>query len=198
MDTTVSLDEEDDFDYEAGTEVFRTRRCIVRQIRLSDLKALYRIYAQPGVKDTLEELYEWEEEVAYTKTYIRMIYGFYGYGMWIVEEKKTGEVIGRVGFDDREVEDGTGKMRRILEFGYLIAPGWQKRGIGTEVCRKALQFLFRHFEEEMVTCLIEPGNCASACFAQKIGFLPAGSLMLGGKQMDIYEYRKRKSQKGQA
>ena len=189
MDAKVRQDEEDGFDYEAGTEVFRTRRCVVRQIRLSDLDALYRIYAQPGVTDFIPDLYEWDEEVDYTKTYIRMIYGFYGYGMWIVEEKKTGEVIGRVGFDDREIPDGHGGMRRILEFGYLIAPSHQGKGIATEVCKAALRYLFETYEEDVVTSLIEPENDISIRFAGKLRFSPVGEVDLGKKRMLVYEYR---------
>ena len=67
------MPEKDDFDYEKGTEVFRTKRCIVREIRLSDLPSLYAIYEEPGITDYLEPLYDWKEEVDYTKTYIRMI-----------------------------------------------------------------------------------------------------------------------------
>lgn len=187
MDTTVRFGEEDGFDYEAGTETFRTRRCIVRQIRLSDLDALYGIYAEPGVTDHLEDLYPWDEEVAYTKTYIKMIYGFYGYGMWIVEEKKTGDVIGRVGFDDREIPDGNGGMRRILEFGYLISPKRQQKGFATEVCRSALRYLFRNFEEDVVTSLIEPDHDISIRFAEKLGFSCKGDVDLGKKRMLVYE-----------
>ena len=118
-----------------------------------------------------------------------MIYGFYGYGMWIVEEKKTGEVIGRVGFDDREIPDGKGGMRRILEFGYLITPVRQRRGIATEVCRAALRYLFKNFEEEVVTSLIEPENDVSVRFAGKLGFSHTGEVDLGKIRMLVYEYR---------
>ena len=190
MSARITQGDDEGFDYEAGTVVFRTRRCIVRQIRLSDLDALYRIYAQPHVTDYLEDLYSREEEEAYTKTYIRMIYGFYGYGMWIVEEKKTGDVIGRVGFDDREIPDGNGGMRRIIEFGYLITPDLQRMGYATEVCRAALRYLFLHFEEDTVTSLIEPGNQVSIRFAEKLGFSDKGEVLLDRKQMRVYEYVK--------
>ncbi len=196
MNTTERAGEDEGFDYEAGTEVFRTRRCIVRQIRLSDLDALYRIYAKPHLTDFMEELYTRNEEVEYTRTYIRMIYGFYGYGMWIVEEKETGEVIGRVGFDDREIPDGSGGMRRIIEFGYLITPDRQQKGLATEVCRAALRYLFRHFEEDTVTSLIEPGNRISIHFAEKLGFLCTGEVAIGKKQMLVYEYRKSTQKSG--
>ncbi len=190
MSTGVTAKDDAGFDYEAGTIAFCTRRCRIRQIRLSDLDALYRIYAQPGVTDYLEDLYPREEEVEYTKTYIRMIYGFYGYGMWVIEEKKTGEMIGRVGFDDREIPDRKGGMRRIIEFGYLVTPDRQRRGFATEVCQAALRYLFKHFREDIVTSLIEPENRVSIRFAEKLGFAYAGDVMLERKRMLVYEYKK--------
>ena len=181
------MPEKDDFDYEKGTEVFRTKRCIVREIRLSDLPSLYAIYEEPGITDYLEPLYDWKEEVDYTKTYIRMIYGFYGYGMWVVCDKETGELIGRVGFDDREIPDGNGGMKRILEFGYLIASGRQRQGYAAEVCLAALRYMEKEFGEDTFTSLIEPGNEVSFHFAEKLGFMPAGVVELSGKPMKIYE-----------
>lgn len=179
--------ETDGFNYEKGTEVFRTKRCLVREIRLSDLPALYRIYDEPGITDYLEPLYEWDEEVDYTKTYIRMIYGFYGYGMWAVCDKKTGELIGRVGFDDREIPDGRGGMRRILEFGYLITTRLQRQGYATEVCRAALRYIEKEFGEDTITSLIEPGNDVSIRFAGKLGFVPVGEAEVSRKNMLVYE-----------
>ena len=138
----------------------------MREIRLSDLPRLYEIYEGPGITDYLEPLYEWDEEVDYTRTYIRMIYGFYGYGMWVICDKATGELIGRIGFDDREVPDGSGGMRRILEFGYLIAAERQQKGLATETAKGALWYLFQSYEETKVTSLIEPPNKVSIRFAE--------------------------------
>ncbi len=179
--------ETDDFDYEKGTEIFRTERCLVREIRLSDLPALYRIYDEPDITDHMEPLYEWDEEVEYTKTYIRMIYGFYGYGMWVVCDKKTGELIGRVGFDDREIPDGKGGMRRILELGYVITTRLQRQGYATEVCRAAIRYMEKEFGEDTFTSLIEPENDGSIRFAEKLGFVAAGDVIVSQKDMLVYE-----------
>ena len=184
------MPEEDSFDFEIGREVFKTPRCLAREIRLSDLPRLYEIYDGPGIKDFLEPLYEWEEEVEYTRTYIRMIYGFYGYGMWVVCDQSTGLVIGRVGFDDREIPVEDGSMRRILEFGYLIASDRQNCGLGTEVCRGALSYLFGEYEEDTVTSLIDPGNLLSIRFAERLGFSRTGETVISGKRMLVFEITK--------
>ena len=80
-------------------------------------------------------------------------------------------------------------MRRILEFGYLITPDRQRKGFATEVCKVALRYLFRHFEEDTVTSLIEPDHDISIRFAEKLGFSRRGEVALGKKRMLVYEYR---------
>lgn len=68
--------------------ILETKRCIVRELELSDLDALFSMYAEPGMTDYMEGLYEYEEELEYQKAYIENMYRFYGYGMWLVFEKK--------------------------------------------------------------------------------------------------------------
>lgn len=166
------------FDYEKKREMFRTKRCIVREMGLSDLPDLYRLYEGEGVTDYMEPLYDWDEEIEYTKTYIQMIYGFYGYGMWVVIERATGELIGRVGFDDRTLPDGPEKSRRILELGFLIAPEKQGQGLAAEVCRAAIGFMREEFSEDTFTCLIRPENTASIRLVERLGFSCVGQVTL--------------------
>lgn len=170
----------DTFDYEKKREIVRTPRTIIREIALSDLPALFRLYQEPGVTDYMAPLHEWEEEVEYTKTYIQMIYGFYGYGMWVVTDLETGELIGRVGFDDRTLPDGKNGSKRILELGFLITPKRQGQGHAEEVCCASIRYMQEEFEEDTFTCLIEPGNEASVRLVKKLGFSQEGTVLLDG------------------
>ena len=86
----------------------------MRELELSDLDALFSMYAEPGMTDYMEGLYEYEEELEYQKAYIENMYRFYGYGMWLVFEKKTGTLIGRAGVEHREELNGD------MELGYAI------------------------------------------------------------------------------
>ena len=40
--------------------ILETERCIVRELELSDLDALFSMYAEPGMTDYMEGLYEYE------------------------------------------------------------------------------------------------------------------------------------------
>ena len=68
--------------------ILETERCIVRELELSDLDDLFSMYAEPGMTDYMEGLYEYEEELEYQKAYIENMYRFYGYGMWLVLRRK--------------------------------------------------------------------------------------------------------------
>lgn len=166
-----------------GTIIFTTKRCVVREITLDDLPALYDLYAGPGMTDYLEPLYDWDEELEYQRNYIEKIYGFYGYGMWVVIEKKTGRLIGRVGFDDRTLPDGAGKSRRILEFGFMIAADLHRQGFAEETCRAAISFMEEHFEERVFTCLIEIQNEPARHLAKKLGFSHKKDVVVNRHQM---------------
>ena len=38
---------------------------------------------------------------AFTIKYIENMYGFFGYGLWLVFDKKTGELVARAGIENR-------------------------------------------------------------------------------------------------
>ena len=114
--------------------ILETERCIVRELELSDLDDLFSMYAEPGMTDYMEGLYEYEEELEYQKAYIENMYRFYGYGIWLVFEKKTGTLIGRAGVEHREELNGD------MELGYAIRTSFQHQGYAYEVCQAIMQY----------------------------------------------------------
>ena len=82
--------------------ILTTERCLVREFAMEDLAALEELYAWPGITDYTEPLEPHEQEAAYQRDYIRYAYGIFGYGFWLVLDKKTGELIGRAGIETNE------------------------------------------------------------------------------------------------
>lgn len=160
--------------------ILTTERCIVREFEMSDIDALFELYAHPQMTEYMEGLYPYEEEKAYQKAYIDYMYRFFGYGMWLVFEKATGKLIGRAGMEHREELGGE------LELGYAIHPDYQRKGYATEVCNEIIKFAFNELEFEEICCLIEKENAASICFAEHIGFHFEKKISLGEKQMLKY------------
>ncbi|MBD5551153.1 MAG: GNAT family N-acetyltransferase [Lachnospiraceae bacterium] len=145
-------------------KICETKRCLVRETVQGDVDSFYRIYHDKSITAYMEDLYEdKEKERQYIRDYIEKVYGFYGFGMWTVCLKETGEVIGRAGLSMREGFEEP-------ELGYVIGKRWQKRGIATEVCREILAYGKEELGFEQVRVLMHPENIASECLCNKLGF----------------------------
>lgn len=145
-------------------DIFETPRCLVREITPGDVDMLYDIYKEPSITEYMESLYaDKEEEREYIRQYIKGIYSFYEYGMWVVIDKKTGKLIGRVGVEDRGEAEG-------LELGYLIAKPYQRQGFGSEACRGVLRYSAEIIGVKRIYSRIKKENSASIHFIRKLGF----------------------------
>jgi len=104
-------------------EILKTERILIRESKVEDVDIFYRIYSDPGITDYTEKLFDdIEDEKRYMQKYIREIYGFYGFGIWTLVLRQTGEIIGRAGITMRDGYD-------IPEIGYIIGKKFQKKGI---------------------------------------------------------------------
>jgi RimJ/RimL family protein N-acetyltransferase len=141
------------------TEI-ETPRLRLRRWRRDDLEALARWHSNPAImrhlglgllgrEESERSLAHWEK---------------HGFGQWAVEEKETGELIGRAGPsyhrlwpDDPEV-------------GWLINTPWQGHGLATEAGAASLRFVFETlgFRRAVSICLEE--NAASRRVMEKLGF----------------------------
>jgi len=162
-------------------EILETERCIVRELELSDLDDLFSMYAEPGMTDYMEGLYEYEEELEYQKAYIENMYRFYGYGIWLVFEKKTGTLIGRAGVEHREELNGD------MELGYAIRTSFQHQGYAYEVCQAIMQYAGEELQVHLLHCLIQKENALSEKLAIKLGFSYCGDREIDGVLMSDYQ-----------
>lgn len=162
--------------------ILTTERCVIKEFSMDYLDELFELYDGEGMTDYIEPLYPYEQEKEYQEAYIKYMYGFYGYGMWIVCEKQTGKLIGRAGVEHREELGGE------LELGYAISVPYQRQGYATEVCKAILEYAKKELMQSSVCCLIEKDNAVSEHFAEKLGFRQEGTVVVGEKQMKKYIY----------
>ena len=157
-------------------EILQTERCMIRETTVEDVDSFYRLYAEPTITEYMEPLFEdRDEEIAYTKNYIERVYGFYGYGMWTVLEKNSGEVIGRAGITWREGYE-------LPELGFVIGVPWQRQGYAYEVCTAILSYAKTELLMEQVQALVQPGNKNSLRLCETVGFTLTGETMLAGEK----------------
>lgn len=166
--------------------IAKTKRCLIRELAMEDVEDLVSLYEQPGITylidsdgerrpGYIEPLYPLEEERVYQENYRKHMYRYYGYGMWLVLDQKSGQLIGRAGIEHREYPEGI-----ETELGYLIHPGWQRKGIATEVCSAIIDYARRYLECAKLNLLTEAQNIASVALAEKLGFSYVGDTEVSG------------------
>lgn len=152
-------------------EILDTERCLIREMTVEDVEAFYRIYKEASITEYMENLFEdQEEEIAYTKDYIEKVYGFYGYGMWTVLEKRSGQIIGRAGITWREGFD-------LPELGFVIGVPWQCQGYAYEVCSAILDYAREELAMSQVQALVMEGNRKSVALCEKLGFVQKSGIV---------------------
>lgn len=157
-----------------------TDRLILREWRESDFARHAEICANPEVMRFLGEGKPLSRFDAWR--HLAMLVGHWhlrGYGHWAVEEKETGQLIGRIGFFNPEGWPG-------FELGWTLAQEAWGKGYATEGARRALAYAFREMGRDHVISLIDPENRASIRVALRLGEQPEGTAEVFGKEVIVY------------
>lgn len=161
--------------------ILETERCVIRELTLDDLDALFALYGDGEIDKYTDSLYPYEEEKEFQRAYIENMYRYFGYGLWLVFSKETGELIGRAGLEHREYHEEI-----ELELGYIIGTKYQGQGYATEVCKAILDYAKENTGFERINALIEEGNIASEKLSKKLGFVHVEDFELNEKVMQRY------------
>ena len=161
--------------------ILETERCVIRELTLDDLDALFELYGDGEIDKYTDPLYPYEEEKEFQRAYIENMYRYFGYGLWLVFSKETGELVGRAGLEHREYHEEI-----ELELGYIIGKKYQGQGYATEVCEAILDYAKENTGFERINALIEDGNIASEKLSEKLGFTHVEDFELHGKIMHRY------------
>ena len=110
----------------------------IREITVKDVPQLYELYRDASITAFMEPLFaDPEQEIAYTKDYIENVYGFYGYGMWVLEEKRSGQysrvMRGLRGWSWAlcwawHISTKAMRMRRAAQFSHTGFKSWDSSG----------------------------------------------------------------------
>lgn len=162
-------------------EILTTERCKLREITVDDVDELYEIYSDGNITRYMEGLFEnREEEIEYTRQYIENMYGFYGFGMWIVERLSDGKILGRAGLNIRDgYED--------FELGYVIRSDEQGKGYATEICLAIMDYAAHELDAVALNAFIHPENAPSVRLCERLGFHRMGRVDIEGTLLDRYQ-----------
>jgi [ribosomal protein S5]-alanine N-acetyltransferase len=111
---------------------------------------------------------------------------------WAIAKKSSGQLIGMVNYHHRDAR------HRRLHLGYIIAPGQQGNGFGTEAVRAVLSYCSEALKAHRIGASIHPDNAASIRLVEGLGFCCEGGPLtdywrVGGKSVSpmIYALVKR-------
>ena len=106
-------------------------------------------------------------------------WGEHGYGLWAVEARATGELLGRSGLQYLPETDE-------VEIDFILARDHWGRGLGTEAGRAGVSFGFNEVGLVSIVGIVHPENVASRRVLQKLGLTLRGPAVYFG--MPCYRY----------
>jgi len=174
--------------------ILETERLCIREMSESDTDNLYHLYHYQDVsKEVSEASLDREELTEFIRSYQKMRYPMYDYGLWILEEKETGRLVGEAGLE----EDCHSKVRQKesgiwLEAGYVICPKFRHRGYAAEALQAIVKFAQmgkEYYGFERINCYIRPENIPSARTAKRCGFLKSMEDIRYGQEQNLIQYQ---------
>ena len=143
--------------------ILQTERLFLREMDESDIKDLAEILQDKDVmyayehdfsdKDVEEWLYRQRER------YLK-----YGFGLWAVILKGSGEMIGQAGLTMQPCEGD-----EVLEIGYLFKKRFWHNGYAVEAAKGCMEYAFNVLGSKKVHSVIKCDNTASIRVAEKFG-----------------------------
>jgi RimJ/RimL family protein N-acetyltransferase len=156
-----------------------TDRLIMRMWRDEDFEAYARMTGDAEVMKYLGGKPMDRAEAWHHMAFLVGHWELRGYGHWVVEEKATGEFVGRIGFMNPEGWPA-------FEIGWTLAREFWGRGYASEGARRALAYAFDELDKAHVISLIDPRNTNSIKVAERLGEKEEGKVELFGREVLIY------------
>lgn len=157
-----------------------TERLILRPFRDEDIDAYAEICADPEVMRYLGPGQPIPREEAWRQmAFFLGHWHMRGYGMWALEEKASGRLVGRAGLQNPEGWPG-------FEAGWTLGRPYWGNGFATEAAREALRYAFEDLGRDHVISLIRPGNDPSIRVAERLGERLEGEVEVMGGPAFVY------------
>lgn len=159
--------------------VLETERLILREFREDDFPIYERLSADPSVMRYLGGKTFNQAEAWRHMAFMVGHWTLRGYGYFALEEKESGQFIGRAGFIYPTGWPG-------FELGWTVAPTHQRRGFAFEVAQRLLKYAFEDLDKSHVISLIHRDNTPSRRVAEKLGETVEGETEVLGMPVLIY------------
>lgn len=140
-----------------------TERLVLRPFTTDDLDGIHAVLSDPISMQYYPAPFTREQ----SRRWIEWNLGHYrdhGHGLWVLESKDTGELVGDCGLIPQTV-DG----QREVEVGWHVRRDRQRQGLATEAARECVRYAFEDLGLKRLISLIRPENVPSRRVAEKLG-----------------------------
>ena len=116
-------------------------------------------------------------------------------GIWCISDRDTGEKYGSCALLPLPIDEDDTDWSIVtpdlmpegdVEVGYFLKQSSWGKGIATEVCRRLLEFTFKHTSLESVVATIDDDNHKSRNVLVKAGFIHKGRMRAYGEDSPHY------------
>jgi len=165
--------------------IIETARLFLREFAPEDLAALSRVLCD---RETMR-FYPMTFDEAAAKEWIarnQQRYATYGHGLWAMDLKSTGEMIGDCGITLQDVDSES-----LLEIGYHLRRDMWGQGFATEAAQACSDYGFVKLHAEFLILLVRPENVPSCRVAERNGMTVWKETTHAGLRHLVYRVRRR-------
>ena len=144
-------------------KIIETERLFLREMNMDDFDALYAVLADRKIMQHYPYEFDEERVRAWIGRNMKR-YEDYGFGLWAVCLKETGEMIGDCGLTLQNIE---GEM--LPEIGYHIRADQQRKGYAREAASAVRDRAFGHTDYPALYSYCKYTNVGSYKTAESIG-----------------------------
>ncbi|HIW15105.1 MAG TPA: GNAT family N-acetyltransferase [Firmicutes bacterium] len=153
--------------------ILETERLILREMDQEDFSDLAQMLQNPRVMVAYEHDFS-DEDVQRWLDRQKSRYETYGFGLWAMILKKTGEMIGQAGLTMQPY-----KGKQVLEIGYLLKEAYWHHGYAREAAAGLKKYAFETLNREKVYAIIKTDNTPSQRVAESIGMTREDEFLAG-------------------
>lgn len=163
--------------------ILETERLYLREMNQADFNSLCKILQDEETMYAYEGAFSDAEVQEWLDRQISR-YQKWGFGLWAVVLKETGEMIGQCGLTMQPWKD-----EEVLEVGYLFQRSYWHKGYATEAAKACKKYAFEMLNADEVCSIIRDTNTASQNVAIRNDMIRTDCWVKHYRGVDMPHYR---------
>lgn len=161
--------------------VLETRRLRLRELHAGDAGFIYELLNDPDFLRHIGDrgVHSHEDALRYIADGPRTSYASRGWGLWAVERRDDGVLVGMCGLVSRDSLPGP-------DLGYAYLPAFRGQGYAFEAAAATLDFAFTRAGLDRVLAIVTPANAGSVRVLEKLGMRRERMQSFGGEPLAVY------------